>query len=116
MKLVVDENVSYSVVEELRSKGWEVIAVAEKKHSGLDDKKVFSLVRREDAVFITRDFHFTNPIRFPTEKTSGIIYLSRGNLSSHEEMNTVIKFLTTHDLKAIKGRLVTLSPSGIKIR
>jgi len=48
---------------------------------------------REQAVLVTRDYHFTNPIRFPAEKTAGIIYIRHGNLKSEEEIMLMENFL-----------------------
>ena len=38
MKFIVDENVSYAVIEKLKSLGFEVIAIADKKYSGIKIK------------------------------------------------------------------------------
>jgi len=50
------------------------------------DTEVFKLVVAGGAVLITRDAHFTNAVRFPSEKTGGIIYIRRGNLTAPEKM------------------------------
>ena len=116
MKLVVDENVSYGLVERLRAEGYEVISIAELSNRGASDADVFTLALQEQAVFITRDYHFTNPIRFPAERTQGIIYIRHGNLESEEEIAMVEKCLSDHDLETFMGKLVTLYKDSIRIR
>ncbi|GAI61466.1 unnamed protein product, partial [marine sediment metagenome] len=80
MKFVVDENVSFGLVEALRKNREEVLAVAE-DNRGVSDAAVFNLAQRDAAILITRDYHFTNPMRFASTKVEAIIYIQQGNLS-----------------------------------
>ena len=116
MKIVVDENVSYGLVEKLRTKGHEVISVAELAEKRMSDEDVYALILHERAVLITRDYHFTNPVRFPTDKTKGIIYVRHGSLKSEEEITIVENFLSAHNWEKFQGRLVTLYKNSVRIR
>jgi predicted nuclease of predicted toxin-antitoxin system len=82
MTVVVDESVSYGLVEVLRQAGHEVVSVAELPTAGMADEQVFLLVQEHRAGLITRDYHFTNAIRFPAHLTRGILYIRRGNLTA----------------------------------
>jgi predicted nuclease of predicted toxin-antitoxin system len=86
MKIIADENVSLGVVTFLRNEGFEVSGIMESSISGLDDFNIFELVRKEKGILITREHHFTNSLRFPSEKTAGIIYIRKGNLTTQEEI------------------------------
>ena len=116
MKIVIDENVSYGVVERLRIIGHEVLSISELPEKGIPDVEVYRLILREQAILITRDYHFTNPVRFPVEKTKGIIYIRHGNLKSKEEITMIENFLRDYDLKIFQGKLVTLYKDSIRIR
>ena len=116
MRIVIDENVSYGVVERLRMKGHDVISISELPARGMSDEGVYALTIQEQAVLVTRDYHFTNPIRFPTEKTGGIIYIRHGNLKSEEEIMMVENFLHEYDPEVFLGKLVTLYRDSVKIR
>jgi predicted nuclease of predicted toxin-antitoxin system len=117
MRLVIDENVSYGVVERLRMSGHDVvIAIAEMPERGMTDDDVYALAVREEAVLVTRDYHFTNPVRFSAEKTNGIIYIRHGNLKSEEEIRLVDHFLRAYDKKLFRGKLVTLYHESVRIR
>lgn len=116
MKIVIDENVSYGVVERLRAIGYDVISISELPTRGMSDESVYSLVLQEQAILVTRDYHFTNPVRFPAEKTKAIIYIRYGNLKSEEEIKMVDKFLRSHDLETFQGKLVTLYRDSVRIR
>ena len=116
MKFVIDENVSFAVVEFLRGNGHEVIAISETATSGIADSSVFDLARSEPAILVTRDRHFTNPIRFPATDTTGIIYIRRGNLTSEQEVSIIRAFLLSHKPSEYHGKLVTLYLNSAKIR
>ena len=115
MKFVVDENVSFGLVEALRKTGEEVLAIVE-DNRGISDIAVFSLAQKHKAILITRDYHFTNPIRFASSKIGAIIYIQQGNLSSAEETQLVMNFLKRHSSSEFKGKLVTLYKDSVKIR
>jgi predicted nuclease of predicted toxin-antitoxin system len=115
MKFVVDESVSYAVVEKLRELEYEVISVA-KDYTSLKDQDVYKLAVAEKAILITRDYHFTNSIRFPPEKTNGIVYIRHGNLKSEEEARFVLEFAKKYIPEKIRGSLIILQKRGIKIR
>jgi predicted nuclease of predicted toxin-antitoxin system len=116
MKIVVDESVSYGLAAVLRSSGHVVTAIAEATTTGAIDRDIYNAVVQEQAILITRDFHFTNALRYPPEKTGGIIYIRPGNLKSSEEIEIVQKFLSEHSHDEYDGHLVTLYGDSIKIR
>ena len=115
MRFVVDENVSLSVVRGLEAAGHAVVSVA-KESASLRDEDVYAMAVAQKAILITRDHHFANPIRFPSEKTGGIIYIRHGKLRSEEEAGLVLNFLENANFRAIKGCLVTISKERVSIR
>ncbi len=116
MQFVIDENVSYGLVRRLRELGHEVISISESSEKGMSDERVYALVMKEQSVFITRDYHFTNPIRFPTQKTKGIICIRHGSLKSDEEIAVVENFIGEYTLDRFQGKLVLLYKDSIRIR
>ena len=116
MNFILDENVSFGLVKKLRSDGHNVISIAENPERELGDDIIFILCRKTKSILITRDYHFTNAIRFPTKDTEGIIYIRHGNLTSNEEIELVNQFLNTHPFEWIRGKLVILSKEGIRVR
>ena len=116
MRMVVDGNVSYGLVERPHMRGFDVISISELAERGMLDEDIYTLILREQAILITRDHHFTNPIRFPAGKAKGIIYIRHGNLKSGEEITMVENCLRNHDLEIFQGKLVTLYRDSIRIR
>ncbi|MBN2562878.1 MAG: DUF5615 family PIN-like protein [Phycisphaerae bacterium] len=64
MRILLDENVCLHLAGALREDGHEVIAVAESAGKGLPDSDVWFLACQGPSLFITRDHHFTNAVRF----------------------------------------------------
>jgi predicted nuclease of predicted toxin-antitoxin system len=117
MVIVLDENVSLTLASALRQADYEVIAIAETAERGMVDAEVWKLAKARQAILITRDYGFTNPVRFRTQEVGALIYLRRANLSSEKEAELVMSFLTAHKLKEeYDGRLITLWPGGVRIR
>ena len=115
-KVVLDENVSFQVAGCLADLGYEVLAIVKHPQRGMNDQMVFDLVVSGKSILLTRDGHFTNPIRFPAAKTGGIIYLTHGNLRASAEVALVDQFLKSHAKEIFEGRLVLLSPRDVRIR
>lgn len=115
-KIILDENVSLRVANCLETLGYEVLAIVKHPQRGMSDEVVFALVEEGRNLLLTRDAHFTNPIRFPSSKTGGIIYLTHGNLRASAEVELVMQFLKTHRQEIFEGKLVLLSPTGARIR
>lgn len=115
MNLIIDENVSFGLVGKLRRNSYKVVSIAERK-AGTSDEEIFALIKSHKAIFITRDYHFTNSIRFPAKDTKGIIYIRHGNLTAQEEIELIQRFLNSHSLEWLEGKLVFLSKEDIRIR
>ena len=113
---ILDEMVSLQVASRLEGLGYEVLSVAKTSYRGVDDQNVYDLARQKSALLITRDVHFTNPVRFPPNQTAGIFYITSANLRGHQEAQLVEQFLKTHLTEVFDGRLVFLSPTGSGIR
>lgn len=115
-RAILDENVSLQVAERLAARGYDVLAIVQQPTRGISDEAVFALVSSGACLLVTRDTHFTNPIRFPSAKTGGILYLTHGNLRGQEEADLVEQFLRAHPPAVFAGRLVFLSPANVRIR
>ncbi|OHB74157.1 MAG: hypothetical protein A2Z34_03825 [Planctomycetes bacterium RBG_16_59_8] len=116
MRILVDESVCRTLTTVLRQRGDDVTAISELGTPGIPDEQVFTLAERQQAVLITRDYHFTNPLRFPSARVGAVIYIRHGNLTSEEESALVVHFLDTHPLDAYRGTLVTLAKSSTRVR
>ncbi len=107
MKFLINENVSYCVVDELRKMKFNVVSIAE-KFSGLSDKKIYDKAIKEERVIITRDYHFSNSLLFQSDKTIGMLYIRYDNLKSNDELKIIMEFIDSNSLNKITGNFVTL--------
>ena len=67
-------------------------------------------------MLVTRDPHFTNPVRFDPSVTAGILHIVHGNLTGSEEAELVGGFLRGQRPETYAGRLVLVSRGGTRIR
>ena len=116
MRLLLDESVGVASVERLNGLGHDAVHIAQTVLSGAGDEAIHARALAEGRVLVTRDHHFTNPIRFPTRDTPGTIYLRKGNLTSAQEAELLARFVTDVDPSLVPGSLVSLSPHGTTIR
>ena len=116
MKIVLDENVSGGLPKHLKDRGFSVFTVGGDLPAGSTDEFVFQFVVDQRAVLVTRDYHFTNPVRFNPERTLGTVYIHHGNLTSPQEIKLVLDFLSKNSLAGFEGRLVTLYMRETRIR
>lgn len=116
MRILLDENVCLRLADVLREDGHEVLAMVESAARGLPDGEVWSLACENPSLLITRDYHFTNAVRFDPALCLGIVFLRHGNLTASEEVSLVRSFLVSHPLSEYGGKLVTLSRGSIRVR
>lgn len=75
MKFFLDENLSSQHAIELRSDGFDAVAVTEVGLSGAADEEILHFAVAAGRVLVTLDADFANVIRFPPEQTSGVLRL-----------------------------------------
>lgn len=75
MKFFLDENLSSQHAIELRSDGFDAVAVAEVGLSGAADEQILHFAVSAGRVLVTLDADFANVIRFPPELTAGVLRL-----------------------------------------
>ena len=64
MRIVLDENICRRLRAQLQERGHEVTCISDLPDRGMIDTNVWNLVKQQNALLVTRDSHFTNPIRF----------------------------------------------------
>ena len=77
MKFFLDENLSPQHASELRTEGYDAIAVPDVGLSGAADEQVLRFAVENGRVLVTLDADFANVMRFPPEQTLGVVRLKR---------------------------------------
>ena len=114
MRFLADENVSRILIDNLRSRGLEVIAVAESR-PGASDKDIIEAAHTQQCIVITEDRDFGELVIRQRLAVAGLILLELDRLSNAVEAQTVADFISTH-VDRLVGNLVVLEPGRIRIR
>jgi predicted nuclease of predicted toxin-antitoxin system len=116
VKLFLDENLSPQHAVELRTEGHDAIAVLEVGLSGATDEQVLRFAVQNGRVLVTLDADFANVMRFPPERTLGVVRL-KVHPATEERIRQAIRrallFLQNID---IAGRLAVVDEHKIRIR
>jgi len=116
MKFLLDESVGVASADRLNELGHDAVHAVQAGLAGASDEAVHEYAVADGRVLVTRDHHFTNPIRFPTRHTPGTIYLRKGNLTSAQEAELLVRFATEVDLSLVPGSLAILALHETTIR
>ncbi len=75
MKFKLDENFGTRTQELFRRSGHDVKTVREQGLEGCSDIQLYEMCCAEQRCLITLNLHFADVIRFPAEKTGGIVII-----------------------------------------
>jgi len=114
LKLLLDENIGYLVVRDLRSQGYDVKSILEEKPS-LDDVAVLKLAEKERRILVTLDKDFGKLIFLNSRKHVGVIFLRPQKESPANILALLTNVLKSYQNK-LPNRFVTVSESNIRFR
>lgn len=105
MKFKLDENIGHDV-ETVRQEGL----------GGEDDERIFQAAIFEQRTLVTLDHDFGQVLRFPPEKSHGIVILE---LPTHPTADSLLKrlheFLTVLKFSSLKNELWIVEPGRVRI-
>lgn len=117
LKFVIDEDMPRSTGAVLKRNGYDVLDVRDCGLRGKSDEEVFRFAQKEEAIFLTGDLGFGNPLHFPVSSHEGIVIAHFPNeMSTSEINNQIIKAFATLTDSDLKGNLIILEPGKIRIR
>lgn len=113
-KLLLDENIGYLVLEELRKRGYDAKSILE-SNRGTDDATVLRLASEEGRILATLDRDFGRLVFLKSQKHVGVIFLRLSKETSKNILSVLLAVLENYEDK-VQNRFVTASESGIRIR
>jgi predicted nuclease of predicted toxin-antitoxin system len=116
VKLFLDENLSPQHASELRTEGYDAIAVLEVGLSGAPDEQVLRFAVENGRVLVTLDADFANVMRFPPERTLGVIRLKVHPATEERIRQTIRRALLFLHHIDMSGRLAVVDEEKIRIR
>ena len=116
MKFKLDENFGRRCLELLSAAGHDVATVAGQRMSGAADAEVLQACCREQRCLVTMDLDFSNPLRFPPNRTSGMAVVRLPGRVTHPDLlkavTTLAKALET---EPITGKLWIVEVGRVRI-
>ena len=116
MKLFLDENLSPQHASQLRAEGHDALAVLEVGLSGANDDQVLRFAVENGRVLVTLDADFAIVIRFPPEKTLGVVRLKVHPATEEKIRDAIRRALLLLQNIDLTGRLAVVDEDKIRIR
>ena len=116
MRIKLDENIGRRGVELLSAAGHDVMTVRQQNLQGSPDQHIFAVCAAEARILITLDHDFGQVLRFPPERSAGIVILEPGTpLTAVSLTNRLRDFLALADVQTPDGSLWIVEPGRIRI-
>ncbi len=112
---LADSHIARSTQRLLEQFGFQVDSIDVRLGSGIPDRIVADLARRESRVLISGDKIFANGHEYPPSAYAGIIVIRVKPLTA-ERMNRVLRrFLSSTTLADYRGLLVVITATKVRI-
>ena len=112
MKLLIDENVDFRIVKELKDSEFEIILVSESSKC-LSDREVLEIAKKEKAIIITEDSDFAEWAFDYKDISSGVILLDYDCKKFHKIPEILIKSIKKYG-KDLYKKLCVVTDRKIK--
>jgi predicted nuclease of predicted toxin-antitoxin system len=97
MRIVVNENVSASVIRELRSRGHDVLA-AKEGMPGTNDESILARAQAENRLVVTHDKDFGElAFRFGLPANCGVLLIRLSGQSAQADIELVLNVIDSRD-------------------
>ena len=113
--LKVDENLPADVRNLLKSRGYDAVTVLDQGMGGASDNELWATVQREGRLLVTCDKGFANVREFRPVKSAGVVLLRPRRSGRTPVVQLIQRLLDEHELDDLAGKLVVVSPSGIRV-
>lgn len=116
MKIKLDENIGRRGLSLLKEAGHDVMTVVEQMLGGASDVKLFNVCAEEERVLVTLDHDFGQVLRFPPEKSPGLVILEPGTpLTPRALLDRLSDFLALAETQSPVGALWIVEPGRVRV-
>lgn len=117
IRFKLDENFSPSLTSLFHQSGYDAESVLEEQLSGSADENIYQVCLQENRCIVTLDLDFANILRFPAEKTQGIVVIRPNRSITLDIMiEMILLLLKTLEENDPVGCLWILEPHQLRIR
>ncbi|MBF0168021.1 MAG: DUF5615 family PIN-like protein [Alphaproteobacteria bacterium] len=116
MKIKLDENIGRRGLSLLKEAGHDVMTVVEQMLGGASDVKLFNVCAEEERVLVTLDHDFGQVLRFPPEKSAGLVILEPSEPVTRQSLLDRLRdFLTLSETQSPVGALWIVEPGRVRV-
>ncbi|RMI09212.1 MAG: hypothetical protein D6681_07350 [Calditrichaeota bacterium] len=115
IEFLLDENIPYALIDFLEKKGFRVNHLKKMGKAGIKNGEVYQIAEQRNAWILTRDTDFESYYKFAIHEVGGIILLKLSETRTHHLIQTMKKFLDTHEDKLSTKHLIIIEDQEIKI-
>lgn len=112
MKLVLDENLSPKIAEQLRTEGIDIIHVRERGMLGASDAEVLELAFEEERVLVTLNVADFEKLVSQREVHAGVVLVTPGGLKRAEQLAVIQSVLANLDGVDMVNQVLRADVSG----
>lgn len=116
MKIKLDENIGRRGQDLLSGAGHDVTTVYEQAMSGARDEDLYRACAEEGRALITLDHDFCHVLRFPPERSAGIVVLEMPHRATPESILTRLReFMALLSTRPLNNELWIVEPGRVRI-
>ena len=116
MKLKLDENIGRRGADLLIAAGHDVSTVFQQRLHGVSDETLFEVCAREGRAILTLDRDFGQVIRFPPEKSAGLIILELSPRTTYQGLLLRLRnFVTFAQSESVTGALWIVEANRVRV-
>lgn len=117
MRFLIDENLPVSMGDIFIEQGFEAEAVADLPAlRGKSDEVIFDYAAKNNAIIVSQDLDFTNPLCFDLRRVRGLILLRFPNEISMAKMRSEVARLIESLREQDFYKLIIIEPGSLRTR
>jgi len=116
MKFKIDENLPAELATDIRTAGHEADTVFDQNLSGAADSTIMARLQAEGRALLTMDKGIADIRAYPPQQYAGIILFRPAVTGRASTLAFVRQHLPMLLQSQLAGRLLVVSPSGIRVR
>ncbi len=115
VRFLLDENMPFSLLDFLRSRGYEAEHLKKLEKVGIKNGEVYKLAEQHELWILTRDSDFRNYHKFVSHNVGGVIVFASGDSTTRNLLEVMSRFLKTCCEKLESKHLIIIDDNTIKI-
>lgn len=116
MKFKIDENLPAELASDLRAMGHDADTVVDEGLGGTSDGILMNVTREESRVLMTMDKGIADVRVYPPDHYAGIVLFRPATQGRGATLAFVRRHLSALLAEELRGRLLVISGSGIRVR